>query len=141
MHEYCRRSCVRSLMWPPVPYWLGLCQYNVTGCDSSHGLPALSSMWEHVKMSDVSFGTRSRHSLVVDEEFKKPTNQTNKQRRAGCNIHIIILHFIRLIFSSTITPKQITRLFQFITPPACATMKIVLRASHFCCIGRSLRAL
>ena len=27
---------------PPAPHWLGRCQYNVSGCDRSHGLPALS---------------------------------------------------------------------------------------------------
>ena len=29
-------------------------------------------------VSNVSFGTRPRYSLVVDEDVKKPTNQTNK---------------------------------------------------------------
>ena len=30
------------------------------------------------KMSDVSLGTRPRYSLVVDEDVKKPTKQTNR---------------------------------------------------------------
>ena len=38
----------------------------------------LSRVWQHVKLSDVSLGTRPRYSLVVDEDIKKPTNQTNK---------------------------------------------------------------
>ena len=31
---------------------LGRCQYNVSGRDRSHGLPALSHVWQHVKLSD-----------------------------------------------------------------------------------------
>ena len=34
-------------------------------------------MWQHVKLSDVSLGTRSRNSLVADQDVKKPTNQAN----------------------------------------------------------------
>ena len=49
------------------PLWLGRCQYNVTSLDRSYGLPALSRVWQHVKLSDVSHGTRLRYSLVVDE--------------------------------------------------------------------------
>ena len=56
-------------MWPPAPYWLGRC----------HGLPALSRVWQHVRLSDVRLGTRSRYSLVFDEDIKKPTNQINKR--------------------------------------------------------------
>ena len=33
-------------------YCLGRCQYNVTGWDRSHGLPALSHMGQHIKLSD-----------------------------------------------------------------------------------------
>ena len=53
---------------PPAPYWLVWCQYNVTGWDRSHGLPALSHVWQHVKFSDVSLGTRPRYNLVTDED-------------------------------------------------------------------------
>ena len=67
-----RRSRFRSLLWLPAPYWLGRCQYNVTGWDRSQGLPALSSVWQHVKLSDVSLVTRLRYSLVVDEDVRKP---------------------------------------------------------------------
>ena len=52
-----------SIMWP--------------GWDRSQGLPALSSVWQHVKLSDVSLGTRLRYSLVVDEDVKKPNKPTN----------------------------------------------------------------
>ena len=31
---------------------VGFFQYNVTGSDRSHGLPALSRVWQHVKLSD-----------------------------------------------------------------------------------------
>ena len=34
-------------------------------------------MWQHVKLSDGSLGTRPRYILVVDEDVKKPTNQKN----------------------------------------------------------------
>ena len=53
----------------------------MTGWDRSHGLSALSRVWQHVKLSDVSLGTRPRFSLVVDEDVKKPTKQTNKQEK------------------------------------------------------------
>ena len=51
-----------SLMWPA----------------ETEGIPALSRVWQHAKLSDVSLGTRPRCSLVVDEDVKKPTksNQT-----------------------------------------------------------------
>ena len=47
----------------------------MTSVSAGHGLPALSCVWQHVKLSDVSLGTRPRHSLVVDENGKKPTKQ------------------------------------------------------------------
>ena len=46
-----------------APYWLGRCQYNVTGWDRSHGLPALS----HVSNCQMlCLGACPRYSLVVD---------------------------------------------------------------------------
>ena len=36
------------------------------------------SVWQHVKFSDVSLGTRLRDSLVADEGVKKPSKQTDK---------------------------------------------------------------
>ena len=72
-----RRSWVRSPLWPPAPYWLGRCQYDAAGLDRGHGLPALSHVWQPVKLSDVSLGTRPRYCLVVDEDGKKPNNQKN----------------------------------------------------------------
>ena len=42
--------------------------------------PDSSSVWQHVKLSDVSLGTRPRDSLVADVDVKKPsTNQSNQQ--------------------------------------------------------------
>ena len=32
-------------------------------------------MWQHVKLSDVSLGTRPRYSLVANEDVKKPIKQ------------------------------------------------------------------
>ena len=61
-----------------APYFLSRCQFYVTGRDRSNDIPALSHVWQHVKLSDVSLGTRPRYSLVFDEDVKKPTNQTNK---------------------------------------------------------------
>ena len=37
-------------------------------------------MWQHVKLADVSLGARPRYSLVVDEDVKKPTKQTDNIR-------------------------------------------------------------
>ena len=53
-----------------LPTGLGGCQYNLTRRDRSHGLPALSRVWQHVKLSGVSLGTRPRYSLSVDEDVK-----------------------------------------------------------------------
>ena len=39
--------------------------------------PHSVSVWQHVKLSYVSLGTRPRYSLVVDEDVKKPNKQTN----------------------------------------------------------------
>ena len=73
-----RRFRVRFPLRPPAPYWLGRCQYNVTGWDRRHGLHTLSRVWQHVKLSDVSLGTHPRCTLVVDEDVKTPNkpNQT-----------------------------------------------------------------
>ena len=65
------------------PHWLGGVSINGTGWDRSHGLPALSRMWQHVKLSDVSLGTGSRYSLVVDEDFEKPNKETKTQMKVG----------------------------------------------------------
>ena len=55
-----------------------LYQSNVTGSDRIHGDPALSRVWQHVKLSDVSHGSRPRYDLLANEDVKKP-NQRNKQ--------------------------------------------------------------
>ena len=70
-----RRLWVRFQLRPPAPYWLGRCQYNVTGWDRSHGLPALSRVWQQVKLLDISLGTRPRYSLVADEDVDKKQNK------------------------------------------------------------------
>ena len=43
----------------------------------------MSRVWQLVKLSEVCLGSRSRYSLVADEDVKKPTNQPNKQIRAS----------------------------------------------------------
>ena len=63
-----------------APYWLGRCKYDVTGWDRCHGLPTLPRVWQHVKLSDASLGTRPWYILVVDKDVKKPTNQTKQYR-------------------------------------------------------------
>ena len=55
---------------------LGRGQYNVTGWDRSHGVPALSRVWQDVKLSNVSLRARRRYSLVIDEDVKKSNKQT-----------------------------------------------------------------
>ena len=71
-----RRFLVRSPLWSPAPCWLGRCQYIVTGLNRTHDLPALSRVWQPLKLSDVMNGTHPRHSLVVDEDVKKPNKET-----------------------------------------------------------------
>ena len=63
------------LIIAPFMCWLGRCQYNVTGRDRSHGLPALSRVWQFLNCQTSVFGTRPRYSLVVDEDVKKPNKQ------------------------------------------------------------------
>ena len=41
----------------------------VTARDRSHGLP---SLWQHIKLSDVSLGTCPRYSLVAGKNVKTP---------------------------------------------------------------------
>ena len=59
---------------PPASYWLGLGQYNVTGWDRKHGIPALS-LCGSTLLSDVNPWTRPRDSLVADKDVKEPIKQ------------------------------------------------------------------
>ena len=64
------------------------------------GLTTLSRVWQHVKLSDVSLGTRPRYSLVVGEDVKKP-KQPNKQILMNsllCACTIALLQFRRFHF-------------------------------------------
>ena len=74
-----------------APYWLGWCRYNVIGWDRNHGLPTLSCVWRHLILSFVSLGACSQYSLVVVEDFKKPTNQTKPKpicfQNSFCDSH------------------------------------------------------
>ena len=64
-------------MVQPAPYWLGRCHYNVTGWDRSHGLPALSHVWQHVKLSDSSvLGPVRDITLLLTRMLR---NQPNKE--------------------------------------------------------------
>ena len=46
-------------------------------------------MWQHVKLSDVSLETRPLYSLVVDQDVKKPTKQTNfRLIEKGCRFSV-----------------------------------------------------
>ena len=85
-------------------YWLGRCQCNVTGLDKSHGLPVLSRVWQHIKLSDVSLGTRPRYSLVIDEDVKKP-NKRNKQTPHTCDLCPYYNVSVRQVFNNN---KKIT---------------------------------
>ena len=91
-HRAVMKGVTEDLMSGQLVALFSQCQYNVTGWERSHGLPALSHVWQHLKLSYVSLGTRPRYSLVVDEDVKKPTNQTSKRfsplcravKRRGC---------------------------------------------------------
>ena len=57
---------------------------------------SLSRVWQHVKLSDVSLGTRPRYSLVVDEDVKKPKKQATgpaSYRRLPCRATIFVVRF------------------------------------------------
>ena len=77
------------LLWPPAPDWLGRCQYNVIGRDRSHGLLALSRVWQHIKLSliisGISLRTRPRYGLVVDEDVKKSNKHDFKCNQTCTN--------------------------------------------------------
>ena len=58
--------------------WVGV-SIMWTGWNRSHGLPAPSHVWQHVKLSDaLVLGARPRYNLVVDEDVKKLTNQPTR---------------------------------------------------------------
>ena len=42
--------------------------------------PRSVSVWQQVKLSDVSLGTGLRYSLVAKKEFKKPTKKNKKNQ-------------------------------------------------------------
>ena len=68
---------------PPLYFYC--CGYSanlVTGWDRSHGLQALSHVWQLVKLSDaLSWGPSTiGPSTVVDEDVKKPNKQASKPR-------------------------------------------------------------
>ena len=95
-----RRSQVRYPLWPPAPYWLGQCQYNVTGWDRSHGLPNLSRVWQHVKFSDVSLDDKlnwQMHSSAVCKKLNRRMFFLRKLR--SLKIYAIVLS---LFYRSTI---------------------------------------
>ena len=75
-----RRSWALSTLWPPAPYWLGWCQYNVTSWDRSHGLPALFRVWQHVQLSDANLGTSS--TMCKETKLKRLT-QARRYTWAG----------------------------------------------------------
>ena len=81
----CQINHVRFILFlskPILPFWqyLSVCFVHINHCwDKSHGLLARSLMWKHIKLSDVSLGTRPRHCLVADEDVKKPKKETSKQ--------------------------------------------------------------
>ena len=67
-------------------YLLDLSLSIEIGWDRSHGLPPpppppLSSVWQHVKLSDASLGICPWYSLVVDEDVKKPNKSLSWQQK------------------------------------------------------------
>ena len=67
----CHGQKVLDLIPTPAPYWLGQCQYKVTGLDRSHGLPAVS-LCGNMQNCQMSVLRLFGDSLVADEEVKKP---------------------------------------------------------------------
>ena len=59
----------------PVTFWNGSCQYNVTGWERYLSSSCSDSVWQHVKLSDISLGMHPQHSLVADKEMKEPNKQ------------------------------------------------------------------
>ena len=43
-------------------------------------------VWQHIKLSDNSLGTRLRYSLIVVKDVKKPNKQTNKVLRKAVSV-------------------------------------------------------
>ena len=52
-------------------------------------IPALSLVWLHVKLSDVSLETRPRYSLVADEDVKK-SNKTKQKKKTRVGGHSLV---------------------------------------------------
>ena len=76
------------------------CQYNVTGWDRSHGLPNLSRVWQHIKLSDVSLDDKlnwQMHSSAVRKKLNRRMFFLRKLR--SLKIDAIILS---LFYRSTI---------------------------------------
>ena len=63
---------------------------------------ALSRVWQHLKLSDVSLGVRPQYSLVVDEDVKEPNKQTNKLLRhaPSSGYAVLMLFKITLLLMS-----------------------------------------
>ena len=60
--------------------WLDRCQFNVTRSRQKSWFLRSISVWQQVKLSDVSLRTHRRYSLVADEDVMEPTNhQPSKQ--------------------------------------------------------------
>ena len=77
-------------------YRLGQCQYNVTGWDRSHGLPAVSCVGQHLKLSDISFWTGLWYNLVINEDVEKPTKQTKRWTRCFISNYSVLNSEMRL---------------------------------------------
>ena len=71
--KYSPLSSLISVFSESTFFWLlcTLCHVLGKGWVTSHGLPALSRVWQHEKLSDVSLGICPRYSLVVDKYVKK----------------------------------------------------------------------
>ena len=56
----------------------------------------LVCMWQHVKLSDDSLGSRLRYSLVVNEDVKKAKKKGPKGRQNGKSLHSqgIIMYYV-----------------------------------------------
>ena len=59
----------------------------------------MSRVWQHVKLSDVSLGNLPQHSLVAEEDVKKPNKQTNDPSSLSAHLSFV-LHPVHLLVHS-----------------------------------------
>ena len=69
-------SCQNVLMLLPLVFYTFFVTIRMIDRLRQKSWSPSSVSWQHIKLSDVSLATRSRYSLVVDKDVKKPNKQT-----------------------------------------------------------------